>query len=56
MVELTKEEFKLLLEIRDLRNTLGIADHPDRIIPGDDLQAERDRLLQIVKVSHGIIT
>jgi hypothetical protein len=51
MEEVSKEEFKLLLEIRQLKQTLGIADHPDREVP--DLKAERDRLRKIVKVCYG---
>lgn len=46
----SKEEFELLLEIRELKRKIGIADHPNNV---EDLPAERDRLRRMVNICYG---
>ena len=49
MEEVSKTEFKLLCEIRNLKRKLGLAESATKVV---DLKAERDRLREIVKVCN----
>jgi hypothetical protein len=47
--EVNKEEFNILLEIKQLKRRLGFAEHPTEV---KDLKAERDRLRRLVRFCY----
>jgi len=47
--EINKEEFNILLEIRQLRRRLGFAEHSTEV---EDIKALRNRLRRLVKFCY----